>query len=129
MNIIKLEKRIEINVMWNLVMEGKFQYYISRSELIGNKYVNKLIEQALEIYIKEFSPNGEWDIRNIFIEETDRKNFIKKVLDRTDNEIFPTKEKKIQYIKDIAYPYRISEETINHYLTMTWGQHLSKNKN
>ena len=44
MNIIKLEKCIEINVMWNLVMEGKFQYYISRNELIGNKYVNKLIE-------------------------------------------------------------------------------------
>jgi len=45
-NAIKLEKHIEINVMWNLVMEGKFQKCISRSELIGNLQVNKIIKQV-----------------------------------------------------------------------------------
>ena len=121
MKHITLNERNEINAMWRLVMNGKFQTCISDIDLIGNSIVNKIIEQALEIYLKEFSPNGEWDVRNIYIEESIHKDFISKVLEFTDEKLYSTKDKKIQYIKDIVFPFKIKNETVEKYLSLPWG--------
>ena len=135
-NAIKLEKHIEINVMWNLVMEGKFQKCISRSELIGNLQVNKIIEQVLVLYKKEFANDG-WDIRDLYIEDTFYKDFIEKYLSLYDYKDFLKIEDKIKFIKDIAYPYKVKEETIekiiklkiNGSLTSTFNTHEENVKN
>jgi hypothetical protein len=113
MNRIELKEHIEINAMWNLVMEGKFQSCISRPELIGNPHVNELIDQVLKIYSKEFSEDENLDIQNIYIEETFYKNFIEKVLMHIELTEFIKISDKIQLIKDIAYPYKVKDETID----------------
>ena len=128
MNTIKLKKRIDINAMWNLVMEGKFQMCISRPELIGNPHVNQIIEQVLNIYKNEFSKDHDWDIREFYAEDhRDIMSFVKNVLRQISKDVFDNIENKEQYILDIVYPYKIKKDTIKSLLEEKEKQVLCDN--
>jgi len=120
---------LDINIMWRLVINGKFQKCIKDFDVIGNKYVNRIIEQILTLYLDEINQdksNLNWDIRDIYIEDTDNFSIIEQTIKRVDD-TYMNIDEKINFIKDIVYPYKIKDKTIEKYINIKWGQCLPKN--
>ena len=68
MKHIVLKDRLEINAMWRLIIGGKF--LTDNVDLAANPITNRLIDKVLKLYKEEFAPNGEWNIKEVFIEDS-----------------------------------------------------------
>lgn len=116
MHEIKLDEDIDLQVLYMLVHEGKFQLCPSRSEILGSPIVNKVIGKVLDVYATD-----KWDGRKHPIEGyPDILLMIKNALCTNkhtscafDKNNYSCLEDKKELVKDMAYPYIIKDSTIN----------------
>jgi hypothetical protein len=114
-SILELDTELDLQVLYGLVMQGKFQVCIDKIEYTSSKYVNNIIEKVLNLYLKSIEDDNRnnWDPRNFYAEDyRDIMAFTKNVLRKLPNDIYKSIEDKEELILDIVYPYKIKKETI-----------------
>jgi len=114
-SILEFDTKLDLQVLYGLVMQGKFQICIDKIEYTSSKYVNDIIDKVLDLYLKSIEDDNKsnWNPRDFYAEDyRDIMSFAKNVLRQLSKDVYENIEDKEQLILDTVYPYKIKKETI-----------------